>query len=272
MIARSLTAMILTFDEAPNIERTLDALTWLDDILIVDSGSTDATLDIARRYPQVRIVTRPFDSFAGQCNFGLTQIAADWVLSLDADYVLTEDLSREIMALPLSADVAGYVASFVYVVHGAALRAALYPPRCILYRRSAARYRDEGHGHRVAIDGKTAPLAGQVRHDDRKPLQRWLKSQLGYARREADYLLGAPRAELGRADRLRLMCWPAPLVVLPYTLLFKRCLLDGWPGWLYALQRCFAEILIALEIVDRRLDKSHLDKSRLDKSQRASGA
>lgn len=262
MIARNLTAMILTWNEEPNIERTLEALKWLDEILLVDSGSTDATLDIARRYPQVRIVTRSFDTFANQCNFGLTQITTEWVLSLDADYVLSADLSREIMALPSSGDAAGYFARFIYVVHGDALRATLYPPRCILYRRRAAKYRDEGHGHRVAIEGRTASLSGFVRHDDRKPLQRWLNSQLGYARREADYLLRAPRPELGRVDRLRLMCWPMPLIVLPYTLIWKRCLLDGWAGWYYALQRWLAEVLIALEILDRRLSRSqHASKA-----------
>ena len=87
-LVRDMTALVLTFNEAPNIERTLEAVKWAQRILVVDSGSTDATLDIVARYPQARVVTRPFDTFANQCNFGLSQISSEWVLSLDADFNL----------------------------------------------------------------------------------------------------------------------------------------------------------------------------------------
>ena len=61
-----------------------------------------------------------------------------------------------------------------------------------------------------------------------------------------------PGGQLARADRLRLMGWPAPFAALLHVLFVKRCILDGWPGWYYALQRLFAETLLALEILDRR--------------------
>jgi acetyl-CoA C-acetyltransferase len=80
-----------------------------------------------------------------------------------------------------------------------------------------------------------------------------LASQQKYAKLEADHLLAAPRAVLRRTDHIRLMGWPAPLLVFFYTLIAKRCILDGWPGWLYVLQRMLAETMIAVEVVDRRL-------------------
>ena len=252
-LVRDMTALVLTFNEAPNIKRTLEAVKWAQRILVVDSGSTDATLDIVARYPQARVVTRPFDTFANQCNFGLSQISSEWVLSLDADYELSQELSREIQTLTPSSDVSGFIACFVYCVYGRPLRATLYPPRCVLYRRAKARYRDEGHGHRVIVEGNVARLGGAIRHDDRKSLARWFGSQQRYARVEADHLLAMDKANLSRIDRIRLMGWPAPLLVFGYTLLWRRCLLDGWPGWLYVLQRTLAEIVLALEIVDRRL-------------------
>ena len=52
---------------------------------------------------------------------------------------------------------------------------------------------------------------------------------------------------------MRARGWIMPLAAMPYTLLVKRCVLDGWPGWYYALQRTYAEILIALELIDQRL-------------------
>lgn len=252
-IADQLTVMILTFDEEDNIARTLQALRWAKSILIIDSGSTDRTLDIVRGIEQCRVVHHAFDTFAGQCNFGLQQITTDWVLSLDADYQLSPELIEELGALEPRADDSGFRAGFVYCMYGRPLRASLYPPRCVLYRRSRANYRDEGHGHRVAIDGQVRELSGKIRHDDRKPLSRWLASQQRYARAEADHLLSAPASALGRIDKLRKWGWIAPLLVFVYTLLIKRCLLDGWPGWLYVLQRTLAETMLAVEIVDRKV-------------------
>jgi hypothetical protein len=103
------------------------------------------------------------------------------------------------------------------------------------------------------IAGGIATLHGKILLDDRKPHARWLESQQRYARQEADYLLVTPRAGLGWADRVRLLGWPAPILVFLYTLIVKRCALDGWAGWLYVLQRTFAELALALEIADRRV-------------------
>ena len=91
------TGLILTANEAPNIARTLGPLSWLRDIVIVDSMSTDGTAEIAAGFPNVRVFTRAFTTHAEQWNFGLEQtgIATEWVLALDADYVLSDDLSRE---------------------------------------------------------------------------------------------------------------------------------------------------------------------------------
>jgi len=252
-VFEQITPLILTFDEAPNIVRTLTRLSWARRIVVVDSGSTDATLDLLRGYPQVDVVQHPFSDFATQCNFGLTQIKTPWVLSLDADYELSEGLVDEIGALTDDASVAGYRARFVYRIYGRPLRATLYPPRIVLYRLDAARYHNEGHGHRVSVAGEVGALRHAIYHDDRKPLARWFASQQRYALEEACYLYAKAPAELTRADRLRRMAWPAPLGVLFYTLFAKGCILDGWPGWFYALQRLVAEALIALAVLDRRL-------------------
>ena len=248
-----ITPVIITFNEAPNISRTLNKLGWARRIVVVDSGSDDGTLEILAGYPQVALFKRTFDNFADQCNFGLAQVQTEWALSLDADYELSDRLVQELSNLGEETGVAGYRMSFVYRIHGRPLRGTLYPPRVVLYRVKNARYVNEGHGHKVIISGNVRSLSGVIYHDDRKPLSRWFASQQGYARLEADYLLKADEDTMSASDRLRRMAWPAPIVIFFYVLLIKGCLLDGWPGWFYALQRGVVECMIALEMIDRRV-------------------
>jgi glycosyltransferase involved in cell wall biosynthesis len=249
------TPLIITFNEIANIERTLAPLAWAQRIVVIDSGSTDGTLDVLARDPRIAVHHRPFDSFAAQCNFGLGKIESDWVLSLDADYELSPALVEELKSLWPGENCAGLRAAFVYRIYGRPLRGSLYPPRIVLYRVKQGRYANEGHGHRVRLTGEVTELRAPIYHDDRKPLSRWLQSQLTYAARESAHLLALPRDEMSRADRVRAMGWPAPILVFLYVLFAKGALLDGPAGWYYAFQRLLAEVLLALELLDRRLKR-----------------
>jgi glycosyltransferase involved in cell wall biosynthesis len=249
----AITPLIITFDEAANIARTLDKLAWARRVVVVDSGSTDGTLDVLAGYPQVALFQRVFDSFADQCNFGLAQVESEWVLSLDADYEISDGLVAELSSLRETEGVVGYRASFIYRIYGRPLRGTLYPPRIVLYRVKNAHYTNEGHGHQVNISGDVRALKGVIYHDDRKPLSRWFTAQQSYAKLEADYLLKAEKEVLSVSDRLRRMAWPAPIAVFFYVLVVKGCLFDGWRGWFYAVQRTLAESMIALQLIDRRL-------------------
>jgi hypothetical protein len=135
------------------------------------------------------------------------------------------------------------------------LRSTIYPPRTVLYQREKAVYHNEGHGHRVRVQGPVARLQGCILHDDRKPLDRWFQEQIRYSKLDAAYLLSSARRELNHPDRTRLRMLPAPCLVFFYTLLCKRLILDGWPGWFYVCQRTFAELLLSLRLMEARLSK-----------------
>jgi glycosyltransferase involved in cell wall biosynthesis len=260
---KNITPLILAFNEAPNIRRTLERLCWAEEIVVVDSFSTDETLEIVKSFPQARIVQRKFDSFAGQCNFGLEKVKTNWVLSLDADYVLSEELVDEIRRLDGGGNAAGYQVRFRYCIQGRPLRGSLYPPRTVLYRRDRASYHNEGHGHRVQIEGPVRMLSGWIDHDDRKPLERWFGEQVKYSGREARYLLETSNTELKMADRIRKKIILAPALVFFYTLLGKGLILNGWPGWFYVFQRTFVEILRSLRLIEEKL-KREGKKSKCD--------
>ena len=253
----NITALVLSHNERENIRRTLQGLSWLPNVIVLDSYSSDETLEIARTFRNVEVRQRPFDTFAGQCNWGLSKITSDWVLSLDADYVVTPELAEEIKSLPAENQSAGYSARFKYCIAGIPLRSTLLPPRTILYRRTAARYEDEGHGHRVRISGESLQLSGYVLHDDRKPLSRWLQAQDKYMKIEAPHLLSTPDERLSLQDRLRKRMFLAPPIIFLYLLFARGLILDGWPGWYYVAQRTLAELLLSLRLLTERESLEH---------------
>src|SRR5437899_2882641 len=91
-----LQALILTKDEEPNIGRVLSKLQWLEKVVVLDSYSTDATVEIAGSFANVDLHSRIFDTHATQWNYGLSLMDSKWVLSLDADYILSDDFIKEI--------------------------------------------------------------------------------------------------------------------------------------------------------------------------------
>ena len=155
-----ITPVILTFNESPNISRTLDQLSWAADIVIVDSFSTDDTVDLVKKYPQARLFNRHFDSHANQWNYAIneTSIGTDWVLALDADYVLSNTVVTELDGLKLSPEIDAYRAGFQYCVLGKPLSGTLYPPVTVLFRREKASYIQDGHTQRVQVAGDIGNL------------------------------------------------------------------------------------------------------------------
>lgn len=252
-IERSICAMVITHNEEDNIGRTLESIAWLDNILVIDSGSTDATLEIVAKYPQATVVHRDFTTFAEQCNFGLEHIDTQWVLSMDADYIFPVEARQAMISASASGKADAYRAEFFYAIHGKIVRGSILPPRTVLYRRELARYEDDGHGHRVQICGRIDKLPFHVVHDDRKPLSRWATSQIKYAAQEADKLLATPAHELLIQDRLRRLGIVAPLVVFVLVYFVRGGILSGWQGFYYALQRSTFEILLSLSLIERRI-------------------
>jgi len=246
-----ITPLILTFNEAPNLRASLKGLSWAKQIVVVDSGSTDETLSIAKEDGRVVVFYRPFDHFADQCNFGLTKITTPWTLSLDADYVCSKLMETELISLDPSV-YAGFQASFIYCIYSRKLRASLYPPRTVLYQTQKASYRRDGHAHRVVVDGQVGKLASLILHDDHKPIDGWLHSQVKYATMESQKL-GAVGGELSWKDRIRKKILFAPVLTVFYCLFGKGLAFNGWAGWYYTFQRVLAEVMLSLALLDMKL-------------------
>lgn len=252
-----ITPVILTYNEAPNICRTLDMLNWATDIVIVDSFSTDGTVDQVKKYPQVRLFQRVFDTHANQWSYAIneTGVTTEWVLALDADYLLTGEFVEELDCMELNSGTEAYKTNFHYCVWGEALSRTLYPPVTTLYKREKAIYVQDGHTQRVQIDGNVGFFQAVILHDDRKPLSSWLQAQDNYMRLEALFLSNKKWSELRTIDKLRKLIFVAPIVTFFYCMFVKRGIFDGRAGLYYAIQRTVAEAILSLCLLELRAIK-----------------
>ncbi len=160
-----ISAVLITLNEEQNLPRVLEKLRWCEEVVIVDSGSTDGTLDIAHRFG-ARVVHRDFDGFASQKNFADQQPAHDWILSLDADEVPSDDLNeslRQIKSHGADCDAYRFPRKAYYLgkwIH----HSGWYPDKKVrLYDRRKAHW--EGVVHEsVQVDGKIGELDGDLLH------------------------------------------------------------------------------------------------------------
>jgi len=257
-----ITALILTYNEEENIRRTIAALQRVDQVIVLDSGSTDKTEQIIREFPNTTLHVRPFDNMMNQWNFGHTLAKHDWVLSLDADYRISDELLAEIAQLDLTKS--GYEAPFRYCIYGHPIRSAVLPPRIIYYNRHQGKYIQDGHTQKLVVDGSIGKLQKPIFHDDRKNLNRWLWSQQMYSGQELSKLMNS-RDSLSFVDRLRKKTFLTPFLIFFYCFFWKGGILEGRRGLFYAVQRVYAETILVMRIMDQKINQTekHNNKSNL---------
>lgn len=245
-----LQALILTKNEEPNLKRVLDKLTWMEKVVILDSYSTDATLEIAAAYDNTVVVQRPFDTHGLQWNYGLSLLESEWALTLDADYVLTDDFIEETKIYINGGKMAAYNTNFKFLVFGEPLLKDNTTPRPVLFRTALCAYFDDGHTQRLLINGETGLYKSVILHDDRKSLSRWLSNQDGYAIKECKKLIASDSQGMPVSAKIRKTKILAPFIVFFYSLFIKGLIFNGWRGWHYTLQRTMVEIILALRLIE----------------------
>lgn len=247
--------LLLSLNEARNLPRCLDALDWCDDIVLVDSGSTDGTVEIAAARG-VRVLTRAFDDFAGQRNFGLREggFVHDWVLHLDADEVVTPAFRQALADQGEAPGIDAYWVPSKLILFGTWLRhAGMYPVYQVrLGRRDVLRFHQVGHGQRETTPPERVGVFDEpyLHHSFSDGLARWLGRHIRYAADEArliearatdrDWraLLSADAARRRRA--LKQLSAGLPVVLRPlarflYVYVVRGGFRDGAAGLTYAM-------------------------------------
>ncbi len=269
-----ISVLILTLDEEVNLPECLETLTWCDDIVVVDSGSSDATLNIARA-AGARIVTRDFDHWSTHRNWALTNIDFNnpWVFSIDTDERMPENLRDEIHQV-VSASTHdtpnAYRLRYKNIFMGKWIKhATLYPSWTIrLYRPNKVRYEDGTVNSDPVVEGETGALNTHFEHYSfNRGIQHWIHKHNRYASFEAEAALtevtiGSVRlGDLFNADPLQkrrarknlFFRLPLrPLIKFFYMYVIRLGIIDGLPGLIYCVLLAFYEHLIVVKTWERR--------------------
>lgn len=200
----NLTVVILTKNEELHIERALVSVQSIASrCIVVDSGSSDRTIEIARE-ADAEILVNPFVTQAQQFNWALDQLPKDteWVLRLDADEIVTEGFAKEIREKlgALAPEIAGVHCSRRMNFLGEPVkRGGLFPTRLIrLFRFGKGRSEDRWMDEHILVDGPVAEFSGEIIDDNLNSLTWWIAKHNSYASREAVELLNLETGFLGR--------------------------------------------------------------------------
>jgi len=230
-LMQPISATLITHNEERNIAGALQSLSWADDIVVVDGGSSDATLPICRRFA-ARVFHRDWTGYADQKNYAVEQARHDWIFSLDADERSSPELCAEIQDLAT----AGFSADGYRIP-----RAAFFMDRWIRhgdwYPDYQLRLFDRRHGRweggwvheSFKTSGKTGTLKGEIHHYTYRSLSDYLKRLETYSTLAAlDY------QQRGKTSTpLKLLGDPAAAFLKAY--LFRRGFMDGLPGFMVAV-------------------------------------
>lgn len=232
-------AAVICFNEEANLRSCLESLGWCDEIVVVDSGSQDRTCDIASSFENVRLFSRPFDTFIAQKNYALDQCQHDWVFSIDADEVVTDELANEICELTLHCtpgSCTGFSIRRRTFLGSRHIRFGNWNPDYCLrfFRRSCARWGGTNPHERVIIDGPTQRLQEILLHYSYRNRQEYVERTRKYALMMAEYQFArGRRVKRGEA-------WVHACGNFAKALLLKRGLLDGSDGVFLAFQEARA--------------------------------
>jgi glycosyltransferase involved in cell wall biosynthesis len=233
------TATIIAQNEAKNIIQCVKSVEFFDEVLVIDSGSTDDTVALARS-AGATVLENPWPGFGMQKQFALENARNDWIFSIDADERVSTGLKSSIVELFRSdLDAQGYTINRCNHFMGRPLRHGEgYPDWCLrLFNRRSACWSPDPVHERVLLDGCIERLGGDLDHYSEGTLQEYLEKQNSYTTLQARHL-----SEIGRkASLVKLTTSPFVRFIKFYFL--RLGFLDGVPGLVHISIGCFNSFL-----------------------------
>jgi glycosyltransferase involved in cell wall biosynthesis len=244
-----ITATVITLNEEHNIAAALESLAWADEIIVVDSESSDRTVEIARRFTD-RVYVRPWPGYSAQKNFASEQASNDWIFSLDADERVSEELAREIEQLERGGepDAAAFQMPRLTFYLGRWIKHSGWHPdyKVRLYDRKRASWRGDYVHETLEADGKVERLSGGLLHYT-------VRNASEHHLRMDRYTTLAAQQSYSQGKRASIgSLFVSPVIVFLRSYVFKLGFLDGVPGLAIARFAAHYEFLKNLKLWEMR--------------------
>ena len=230
MNLEQISVFIITKNEAQNLERLLPLLAPFPEIVIVDSGSTDATRDVAERFANVRFIHQDWLGFSAQKDFARRACSKPWVFNLDADETFDPELLTILSQTVAQDDVAGLSVDCAEILLGKHIphRLTDHRPKLRFFKRDRGHYPNAAVHEKIKLDGKTRHTKHRI-YNWGSDLQTLLAKQNEYSRLAAE-----ERVAKGKKTSLLKIVGKFPFAFFKYYVL-KRHFLDGVPGFISAV-------------------------------------
>lgn len=276
--------VIFTLNEELNLPYCLDSLTEFDEVVVVDSYSTDRTESICLQRG-VGFVQNRFVGFGTQRNWALDylELRNKWVLILDADESVPPALKQEIAdrICKVPDETGAFRVKRRFHMWGRWLRySSLYPTWVVrLVHKDRVRYVDRGHAETQVVEGDISDLTNDLIDENRKSIEDWFARQNGYSSRDADYELAEQRKPL-RASQLfsvdpivrraavKRLAYRAPargFTYFLYSYVWKRGFLDGRGGLVFCRMRAIYQTTVAIKKYDMQTNGSRPEANAADR-------
>jgi glycosyltransferase involved in cell wall biosynthesis len=236
-----LSAIVITLNEEKRLGRCLDSVEWMDEIVVVDSGSKDGTCDLARRYTEM-VFHRHFADYASQKNYGVSKASYKWIFSIDADEVMPPSLRAEIEKI-LSEEPKQeiFVVSRENVYFGHSVKHVMGRDEPVrLFRRKRGHF--EGPVHEKVVGGSIGRLNSPLLHYSCDTYHEWVQKHRRYVRMDAERQFRQGRR----------FSWGRYLLSPWRTFLYRFGVLkgwkDGWAGLAIAFEMSLSMLLLQMEL------------------------
>jgi glycosyltransferase involved in cell wall biosynthesis len=243
-----LSVVVVTFNEEDRIRACLESAAWADELIVVDAESHDKTAAIARELTD-QVFVRPWPGFAAQKNFALAQARGDWILSLDADEVVSAPLREEIAAMVERGGAhTGYAIPRRNVFWGRWIRhGGLYPDwQLRLFARGRGRFAERSVHESVTVEGSVGRLTGHLEHRSYRDVADFLARADRYSTLAAEEWLAA-----GRPSRPLIDLAVRPVGRFLGMYLARGGFLDGWRGFLLAVLYGYYVLMRSAKVWER---------------------
>lgn len=241
-----ISAIIITLNEEKNIANCLASLEFADEIIVVDSGSVDHTEEICRANPRVRFFNQEWLGYGQQKNSALERAANQWILSLDADELVTPELAAEIRDVVMDSRCDGYTVRRKNFYRGQWVRHSGWWPDPVLrlFRKDKGVFSDRVVHESVELNGQTGHLNGCLEHHSFSCVSDFLRKADGYSS------LGAQMMQKQEKHASVFFALLKSAATFFKTLLLKRGFLDGYPGVLIAYSNAAGVFYRCIKLIE----------------------